>query len=127
MVKTKPLRSQQSEQSAEHRYTHIPSPLRSNPQSFSMGCQNVLTKGLASPMTIPTQVATGAMSELFSDPKIFAPFRKNWPRNERIIFLAVFFAGGVIGGLAYRYSSPPLCLLLTAIFKLLAAGTILFM
>lgn len=92
-----------------------------------MGCQNVLTKGLGSPMTIPTQVATGAMSDLLSDPKILAPFKKNWPRNERVVFLATFFGGGVIGGLAYRYSSPPLCLLLTAIFKLLAAISILFM
>jgi hypothetical protein len=35
------------------------------------------------------------------------------------------FPGAVIGGLAYRYSSPQLCLLLTAIFKLFAALSIL--
>jgi hypothetical protein len=86
------------------------------------------------------------MAELVSDPRLFVGFTKNRPRNERIIFVLTFFLGesgyrisaspqppqkqahvpgGVIGGLAYRYSSPELCLLLTAIFKLLAAISVL--
>ena len=35
--------------------------------------------------------------------------------------IASSYTGGVIGGLGYRYSSPQLSLLLTAIGKLLAA------
>ncbi|RSH95431.1 hypothetical protein EHS25_000521 [Saitozyma podzolica] len=93
--------------------------------SYSMGAQNVTVKGMGTPPTIPTQVATGAMAELVSDPRLFVGFTKNRPRNERIIFVLTFFLGGVIGGLAYRYSSPELCLLLTAIFKLLAAISVL--
>lgn len=112
-------------------------------QSFAMGSQNVVVRGMKTPMTIPTQVATGAMADLVSDPRLFAAPSKNWPRNERLIFILVFFfgrawlfakisgtnnllihsgpQGGVIGGLGYRYSSPQLTLLLTAIGKLLAA------
>jgi hypothetical protein len=116
-----------------------------------MGAQNVTVKGMGTPPTIPTQVATGAMAELVSDPRLFVGFARNRPRNERIVFVLTFFlgessvyrarartrtvyprnrakvhtSGGVIGGLAYRYSSPDLCLLLTAIFKLLAAISVL--
>lgn len=92
--------------------------------SFSMGCQNVTTKGMNGPPTMPTQVATGAMADFFSDPRLFAA--KNKPRDERIMFILVFFTGGVVGGLAYRYYAPQLCLLLTAIFKLLAGLSLLF-
>lgn len=91
--------------------------------SFSMGCQNVTTKGMNGPTTMPTQVATGAMADFFSDPRLFAI--KNRPRDERLIFVLVFFLGGVVGGLAYRYYAPQLCLLLTAIFKLLAGLSLL--
>jgi uncharacterized membrane protein YoaK (UPF0700 family) len=91
--------------------------------SFSMGCQNTTTKGMNGPPTIPTQVATGAMADFFSDPRLLA--LRNRPRDERLIFVIVFFAGGLVGGLAYRYYAPHLCLLLTAIFKLLAALLVL--
>lgn len=93
--------------------------------SFSMGCQNVTTKGMNGPPTMPTQVATGAMADFFSDPRLLAV--RNKPRDERIIFIAVFFIGGVVGGLAYRFYAPQLCLLLTAIFKLLAGLSLLFL
>lgn len=93
--------------------------------SFSMGCQNVTTKGMNGPPTMPTQVATGAMADFFSDPRLFAI--RNKPRDERLMFIFVFFTGGVIGGLAYRYYAPQLCLLLTAIFKLLAGLSLLFL
>ncbi|KAJ4415454.1 hypothetical protein N0V82_007325 [Gnomoniopsis sp. IMI 355080] len=93
--------------------------------SFSMGCQNVTTKGMNGPPTIPTQVATGAMADFFSDPRLFAASNK--PRDERIMFIVVFFVGGLVGGLAYRYYAPQLCLLLTAIFKLLAGLSLLLL
>nr|GAT60591.1 predicted protein [Mycena chlorophos] len=93
--------------------------------SFSMGAQNVTTKGMNGPPTMPTQVATGAMADFFSDPKLFA--RKNTPRDERIVFIFVFFVGGLVGGLCYRYYAPQLCLLLTAIFKLFAGLSLLFL
>lgn len=93
--------------------------------SFSMGCQNVTTKGMNGPPTMPTQVATGAMADFFSDPRLFAS--RNKPRDERIMFIVVFFVGGLIGGLAYRYYAPQLCLLLTAIFKLLAGLSLLLL
>lgn len=93
--------------------------------SFSMGCQNVTTKGMNGPPTMPTQVATGAMADFWSDPRLFAA--RNKPRDERLMFICVFFTGGVIGGLAYRYYAPQLCLLLTAIFKLLAGLSLLFL
>lgn len=92
--------------------------------SFSMGCQNVTTKGMNGPPTMPTQVATGAMADFFSDPRLLAA--RNKPRDERIMFIFVFFVGGLIGGLAYRYYAPQLCLLLTAIFKLFAGLSLLF-
>ncbi|KAF3771035.1 hypothetical protein M406DRAFT_326438 [Cryphonectria parasitica EP155] len=93
--------------------------------SFSMGCQNVTTKGMNGPPTMPTQVATGAMADFFSDPRLLA--RRNRPRDERILFIVVFFVGGLVGGLAYRYYAPQLCLLLTAVFKLLAGLSLLFL
>lgn len=93
--------------------------------SFSMGCQNVTTKGMNGPPTMPTQVATGAMADFFSDPKIFAA--RNKLRDERLIFVIVFFTGGLVGGLAYRYYAPALCLLLTAIFKLCAGFSLLLL
>jgi hypothetical protein len=74
---------------------------------------------------MPTQVATGAMADFFSDPNLFR--LDNKPRNERLIFIATFFAGGVVGGLCYRYYMPSLCLLLTAIFKLAATLSLLFL
>ncbi|CAN8106153.1 unnamed protein product [Discula destructiva] len=93
--------------------------------SFSMGCQNVTTKGMNGPPTMPTQVATGAMADFFSDPRIFAA--RNKLRDERLIFVLVFFTGGLVGGLAYRYYAPQLCLLLTAIFKLVAGLSLLLL
>lgn len=42
---------------------------------------------------IPTQVATGAMADFFSDPKIIAPLGKNKGRDERFSFIIAFFAG----------------------------------
>lgn len=93
--------------------------------SFSMGCQNVTTKGMNGPPTMPTQVATGAMADFFSDPRIFAA--RNKLRDERLIFVFVFFTGGVVGGLAYRYYGPALCLLLTALFKLTAGFALLLL
>lgn len=93
--------------------------------SFSMGCQNVTTKGMNGPPTMPTQVATGAMADFFSDPRLFAA--RNKPRDERLMFILVFFLGGLVGGLAYRYYAPQLCLLLTAILKLFAGLSLLFL
>ncbi|PSS00844.1 hypothetical protein BD289DRAFT_9005 [Coniella lustricola] len=93
--------------------------------SFSMGCQNVTTKGMNGPPTMPTQVATGAMADFFSDPRVLAA--RNKPRDERIVFIVVFFTGGLVGGLAYRFYKPALCLLLTAVFKLLASGSLLLL
>lgn len=93
--------------------------------SFSMGCQNVTTKGMNGPPTMPTQVATGAMADFFSDPRIFAA--RNKLRDERLIFVIVFFTGGLVGGLAYRYYAPALCLLLTAILKLSAGLSLLIL
>jgi uncharacterized membrane protein YoaK (UPF0700 family) len=93
--------------------------------SFSMGCQNVTTKGMNGPPTMPTQVATGAMADFFSDPRVLAV--RNKPRDERVVFIVVFFTGGLVGGLAYRFYAPQLCLLFTAIFKLLACLSLLLL
>lgn len=56
-----------------------------------MGSQNVTVKGMGAPPTIPTQVATGAMAELVSDPRLFVGITKNKQRNERLIFVLTFF------------------------------------
>lgn len=89
-----------------------------------MGAQNVTTGGTGSPKTIMTLVATGAISDFFSDPRIIA--LKNRPRDERFIFVIVFFVGGVIAAFAYRYSSPMLALILCGVFKLISAFVVLF-
>jgi hypothetical protein len=62
-----------------------------------MGAQNVTVKGMGNPPTIPTEVATGAMAELVSDPRLFVGFTKNRPRNERIVFVLTFFLGELLG------------------------------
>lgn len=85
-----------------------------------MGAQNVTVKGLGGPPTMPTQVATGAMSDFFADPNLFVRLSKNPQRNERFVFVCVFVLGGIIGGFAYRYSSPQLALIITGVTKLLA-------
>jgi hypothetical protein len=58
-----------------------------------MGSQNVSVKGMGAPPTIPTQVATGAMAELVSDPRLFVGITKNKQRNERLVFVLTFFTG----------------------------------
>ncbi|KAL1404853.1 hypothetical protein Q8F55_008464 [Vanrija albida] len=88
--------------------------------AVSMGSQNVTVKGLGGPPTMPTQVATGAMSDFFADPNLFVGLTKNPQRNERFVFVCVFVLGGIIGGFAYRYSSPQLALIITGVTKLLA-------
>lgn len=105
--------------------------------SMSMGQQSVAVKAMKTPPTILTNVATGAMSDLFSDPRLFN--LHNQARDERVAFVLTFFfgeidmlktngflaeyttfIGGVISALAYRYSGPQLALLMSAILKLLA-------
>jgi len=93
--------------------------------SFTMGQQNVVVKAMKVGPTILTTVATGSMADLFSDPELFAPLTKNRPRNERAAFILTFFFGGAIGAVAFRYSSPQLSLLMTAILKMIAAFSFL--
>lgn len=66
--------------------------------AISMGSQNVTVKGMGGPPTMPTQVATGAMADFFSDPRLFAPLKANRPRNERFVFVLTF----VLGEESYR-------------------------
>lgn len=63
------------------------------------------------------------MSSFLSDRRLFA--KHNRPRDERLVFIIVFFLGGLVAGFAFRYSSAQLALLLSGIFKLLAALVVL--
>ena len=92
-------------------------------QSFTMGAQNVTVTGTSAPNTITTLVVTGAMASFFSDRRLFAVH--NRPRDERFIFVIAFFVGGIIAGFAFAYSSAELALMLSGVFKFMAAGVVL--
>ncbi|KAM0751362.1 hypothetical protein T439DRAFT_380343 [Meredithblackwellia eburnea MCA 4105] len=89
--------------------------------AWVFGSQGVITKTLGVPQ-IPAQVVTGAMADLWSDPKLLAPLRQNVPRNQRVAFIVVFFAGACVGGTVLLKVNAELVLLLTAILKLVVAG-----
>jgi len=85
------------------------------------GAQAVVSKALGVKAILVPQVVTGAMGDLFSDPRLFGPLRSNVPRNQRAAFVIVFFAGAAIGGVALKDVNPEMVLILTAVFKLVAA------
>lgn len=54
------------------------------------------------------------MADLLSDPKLFAPLRANVPRNQRALFVVVFFVGAVVGGVVLVRVNAELVLLVSA-------------
>ena len=87
---------------------------------WTFGAQSVITKTLGVP-TIPAQVVTGAMADLLSDARLFAPLRSNIPRNQRAAFIIIFFASSCIGGTILVKVNAELVLLLVAIIKLVVS------
>lgn len=93
--------------------------------SWVFGSQGVASKALAVPGIAMPAVVTGAMGDLLGDPKLFAPLRENKTRNQRAIFVIIFFCGGIVGGAVLRYVNAALVLVLTASMKLLGAACFL--
>lgn len=51
---------------------------------------------------VPTCVLTSVYCDLFSDPKIVAPFSRNVKRNRRVAAIATLLVGGICGGWLQR-------------------------
>ncbi|GAA5882728.1 hypothetical protein JCM8547_007737 [Rhodosporidiobolus lusitaniae] len=89
----------------------------------AFGTQGVVCKGLGVKAIVMPQVVTGAMGDLWADPNVFR--LHNTMRNQRAALLVVFFIGALIAGFAIKVNGE-LVLLLTAVFKLVAAGLFAF-
>ena len=89
--------------------------------SWVFGSQGVAAKSLGVPGIAMPAVVTGAMNDLLGDPDLFIPLTKNKTRNQRVVFVLLFFCGGIVGGLVLKHVDAALVLVLTASMKLLGA------
>jgi len=89
--------------------------------SWVFGSQGVAAKSLGVPGIAMPAVVTGTMNDLLGDPDLFVPLTKNKTRNQRVVFVLLFFCGGIVGGLVLKHVDAALVLVLTASMKLLGA------
>lgn len=86
--------------------------------SWVFGSQGAVTKAMGVKGIPMPAVVTGAMGDLLSDPRLFAPLRQNRERNQRIVFLLTFFIGAIMGGIVLRWANASAVLVVTASIKL---------
>ncbi|BFZ54191.1 hypothetical protein PYCC9005_001224 [Savitreella phatthalungensis] len=90
--------------------------------AFCFGGQGVIARGLKVP-ELPTLVITSAMIDLFNDKNIFK--LNNRPRNRRVAFILLLFAGAIVGGVTITHVNDATVVLIAAIIKFLATGFVL--
>ena len=90
--------------------------------SSVFGSQGVVTKALEVKALPMPAVVTGLMGDLLADPNLFKPFGQNRLRNERTLFLLIFFCGGITGGAILRYVNPATVLIVVATAKTLGCA-----
>ncbi|KAE8445742.1 hypothetical protein EG329_012921 [Mollisiaceae sp. DMI_Dod_QoI] len=91
--------------------------------AFSSGAQVAMARGLKI-TEITTAMATAAYVDIFVDTAIFQ--RQNRRRNRRMAFLVTLFAGSFAGAFMYKAKGSAFALLISAVGKLLVAGSLVW-